>query len=261
MMHTTHVIATIFSARLQTSLKNRIPVFVSLLNTALLGLSVYVIIEVFFNNTSTIGGWDKDQSIVLYGSFIAIRSFVQMIVLPNCQAISRLISSRGIDSYLLRPIDAQFVLAFSEIRIWNIFGIILGLGLMLYGTSAVVELGIGSLLIFGAMLLIAFVIVYALWFAVISLAFWTKKTSNISHLLFMFLTTGRFPAAAYPEWMQIILISVIPIFFIIEVPAQSILGLSSGTTIVGGIVATAVLLVITRMIWARGVQKYLTDGA
>jgi ABC-2 type transport system permease protein len=261
MRHAAKVISTIFSARLQMSLKNRVPVFISLLNTALLGLSVYVVIEVFFHNVSTISGWDKKQCIVLYGSFIAIRSFVQMIVLPNCEATSRLISTKGIDGYLLRPADSQLVLAFSEVRIWNIFGIILGIGLMVRGAFVTDDLGLVTLGAYAGMLLIACVIVYALWFVVMSLAFWTKKTSNISHLLFMFLTTGRFPSAAYPEWMQVIIIAVIPIFFIIEVPAQSVLGLTESTTILGGLAVAALFLAISRVLWLCGVQKYLTEGS
>lgn len=135
-MKTLGVVKALLTARLQANMKDRVPVFVSLLNTALLGLSVYVVIEIFFGNVETIGGWNKQQSIVLYGAFIFIRSFVQMVVLPNCEAASKLIINKSIDTYLSKPVDLQTILAFGQLSLWHIFGVLLGLGLMLGGSHA-----------------------------------------------------------------------------------------------------------------------------
>ncbi|MBC2656609.1 ABC-2 family transporter protein [Pseudomonas sp. MSSRFD41] len=260
-MKTFSAVKALLSARLRANLKDRMPVFSSLLNTALLALSVYVVIEVFFGNVDDIGGWNKEQSVVLYGAFILIRSFVQMVVLPNCEAASKLIISKSIDTYLSKPIDIQTILAFGQLRLWHIFGVVLGLGLMLGGSHAQGQLTVASVSAFVVFLTLSCALVHAVWFSIASLAFWTQKTGNISHLLFMFLTTGRFPSGAYPEWIQIVIMTIVPVFFIMEVPAQSALGMTTGATLLGALAATAGFALLSRLLWHWGVKKYLREGS
>jgi ABC-type uncharacterized transport system permease subunit len=260
-MKTVSAVRALLSARLKANLKDRVPVFVSLLNTTLLGLSVYVVVEIFFGNVDKIGGWNKEQSIVLYGAFILIRSFVQMVVLPNCEAASRLIISKSIDTYLSKPIDIQTILAFGQLRLWHVFGVLLGLGLMLGGSYAQGQLTAKTLGAFCIFITLACALVYAVWFSIASLAFWTKKTSNVSHLLFMFLTTGRFPSGAYPEWIQVVIMTVVPVFFIMEVPAQSAMGMTTGGSLLGALLATVGFALLSRLLWHLGVKKYLREGS
>jgi ABC-type uncharacterized transport system permease subunit len=260
-MKTLRAVKALLTARLRANMKDRVPVFVSLLNTALLGLSVYVVIEIFFGNVETIGGWNKHQSIVLYGAFILIRSFVQMVVLSNCEAASKLIISKSIDTYLSKPVDVQTILAFGQLRLWHIFGVLLGLGLMLGGSHAQGQLTLQTLGAFLVFMVLACALVYSVWFSIASLAFWTKKTGNISHLLFMFLTTGRFPSGAYPEWIQVVIMTVVPVFFIMEVPAQSAMGMTTGRSLAGAVLATLAFLLLSRLLWHWGVKKYLREGA
>lgn len=260
-MKTLSALKALLIARLQGNMKDRVPVFVSLLNTALLGLSVYVMVEIFFGNVETIGGWDKQQSIVLYGAFILIRSFVQMVVLPNCEAASQLIISKSIDNYLSKPVDVQTILAFGQLRLWNIFGVLLGLGLMLGGSHAQGKLTLQTFGVFLVFMVLGGALVQAVWFCITSLAFWTKKTGNISHLMFMFLTTGRFPSGAYPEWIQLVIMTIFPVFFIVEVPAQSVMEMTTWRSLAGVLLATLAFLVLSRLLWQWGIEKYLREGA
>lgn len=248
---------TLGFARLNANLKDRTPIIASLLNTALLGLSVYVVIEVFFAQVDEIGGWNKQQSIVLYGSFIFIRSFVQMVVMPNCEALSRHVSNSSIDTYLMKPIDAQILLAFSQLRFWNILGVLLGLGLMLFGSHGNGLTAQGAIL-YLAHLLLACTLIYAVWCCIACLAFWTKKTNNLSHMFFMFLTTGRFPASAYPAWIQVVIMSVVPVFFAIQVPAQSALGIADWQNFASGCAVTFFFITLARILWRVGLRKYMS---
>lgn len=260
-MRAVSAVSALLSARLRANLRDRVPVFVSLLNTALLALSVYVVIEIFFGSVERIGGWNKEQSIVLYGVFILIRSFVQMIVLPNCEAASRLIISKSIDTYLSKPVDVQIILAFGQLRLWNIFGMVLGLGLILGAAYSLGQLTAETLGAFVIFITLACALVYAVWFSIASLAFWTKKTSNFSHLLLMFLTTGRFPSGAYPEWIQVVIMTVVPVFFIMEVPAQSAMGMTTGWSLLGALLATLGFALLSRLLWHLGLRKYLREGS
>jgi ABC-type uncharacterized transport system permease subunit len=184
-----------------------------------------------------------------------------MVVLPNCEAASKLIISKSIDTYLSKPVDVQTILAFGQLRLWHIFGVLLGLGLMLGGSHAQGQLTLQTLGAFLAFMVLACALVYSIWFSIASLAFWTKKTGNISHLLFMFLTTGRFPSGAYPEWIQVVIMTVVPVFFIMEVPAQSAMGMTTGRSLAGAVLATLAFLLLSRLLWHWGVKKYLREGA
>lgn len=255
-MATKDVVWRLLRARLDVGLSDAVSMYVGLINALLLALSIYVVIVIFFNVTSSVGGWGVHQMICLYGTFIVIRSFVQMIVLPSCEATARKIRDGTIEFYLLKPIDAQALLAVFEFRIWNIFGVALGLSIVAWASAASGNLSVEVSVLYLASLACAGIIVFSIWSCVASLAFWGNRISNVSMLLFSFLTIGRFPSGSYPDWMRIVVITVLPVYFIIEVPASTMTNFWSLRSLLGMLGAALLFLIASRQIWKAGVARY-----
>ena len=66
---------------------------------------------------------------------------------------------------------------------------------------------------------------------------------------------GRWPISLYPGWLRFALTFIIPVAFAVTVPTEALTGRLSGTTVLGGVALSAALLVVSRLIWLRGLRQ------
>src|SRR6187401_3059793 len=81
----------------------------------MMNLGFYLLI---FRYTSSIGentGWGEWEFFAFLGTTMIINSLVQAFFMPNCEEISELIRTGGLDFALLKPIDTQFLISLAKI--------------------------------------------------------------------------------------------------------------------------------------------------
>jgi ABC-2 type transport system permease protein len=67
---------------------------------------------------------------------------------------------------------------------------------------------------------------------------------------------GRWPITLYPPWLRFTLSFIVPVAFVTTVPVEALTGrLSPQTLVLAGLMAV-VLLVISRLVWMRGLRQY-----
>src|SRR5687768_15603026 len=99
----------------------------------MMNLGFYLLI---FTHTDQIGantGWGKWEFFAFLATTMLVNSLVQAFFMPNCEDISELIRTGGLDFALLKPIDTQFVISLEKIdwsSLANFFA-----GLVLLATS------------------------------------------------------------------------------------------------------------------------------
>jgi hypothetical protein len=87
---------------------------VTSLTWMLMNLGFYLLI---FNYTKTLGpntGWGRDEFFAFLATTMLVNSLVQTFFMPNCEEVSELIRTGGLDFALLKPIDTQFCLLVME---------------------------------------------------------------------------------------------------------------------------------------------------
>ncbi len=135
--------------------------------TALLTLSL------FFHHTTSLGGWDYWEIVVLLGVFNALTGVIEAVLRPGIGQLAGEVRSGELDLVLVKPVDAQGFVSFRRLDIWRFTDVVLGLGLAGY---ALFRLGqtpsLGQIAAFGLSLAAAAVVVYAIWVVLMSLAFW-----------------------------------------------------------------------------------------
>src|SRR5205823_5713620 len=100
---------------------------------------------------------------------------------------------------LAKPVDAQGFVSFRRLDVWRLTDVVLGLTLAGYALHRLGRVpSVVQLAAFGLALAAAVVVVYALWVALMSLAFWFVSVENLSVLFDAVYEGARYPVSAYP---------------------------------------------------------------
>ncbi len=261
MIRTFTILKYFFVNSLQIEMEYRSEVVVSALNSVLAAISGYVVIYSLFFNSATIGGWEFEECLILFGIFLLIEAFISMILRPNLSRLSEYIRMGSMDYMLLKPVSSQFLVSFRFINIWAFPNLFIGWGLVFYGMYKLSTLSFFTIFQLALMLPPALIIVYSIWCLLNTTAFWWINIENITMLFNSFLEAGRFPISAYPGYMQVILTLVVPVAFITTVPAQAAFEILSFKNILLGWVISGTLLLVSNLLWRYALSKYASASS
>ncbi|MGC4192595.1 MAG: ABC-2 family transporter protein [Thermomicrobiales bacterium] len=262
-MHSLTVIRTYLRLGLLTMVQYRTNFFFELfgvtvhLATALLGLAV------IFNQTSSLNGWTSSELVMLVGIQTMLGSLLGLVIEPSFQTFMENVRLGTLDFMLTKPADSQVMVTFQRVEGGAIAGtiagaVILGIGIAQHGE----RIGMGQALLFAAMLLLGIVIMYSFLLILSTLAFWFVKLDNV---LVIFGTTfdqaGRWPIGIYPGWLKGTLTFIIPIAFVVTVPAEALSGRVNALTVLGACVPAAAFLLGARWFWSYGLKHYTGASA
>jgi ABC-2 type transport system permease protein len=221
------------------------------IGTALLTLAL------FFRHTTRLGGWDYWEVVVLLGVFNALSGVVEMILRPGIGQLAGEVKSGTLDLVLSRPVDAQAFVSFRRLDIWRASDVVLGLGLSTY---ALLRIGhfptLPQLVAFLVALASAAVVVYAIWVALMSLAFWFVAVENLSVLFDSLFEGARYPVSAYPGALRFLFVYLIPIAWITTIPASTLTGRLAPNIALGAAAVGVGAFLVARLLWRAALRQY-----
>src|SRR4029079_15071008 len=103
---------------------------VSSVTWTMMNLGFYLLI---FHHTTSIGagtGWGKWEFFAFLATTMLINSIVQAFFMPNCENISELIRTGGLDFALLKPIDTQFLISLEKVDWSSLANFLAGVALL-----------------------------------------------------------------------------------------------------------------------------------
>ncbi len=230
-----------------------IQLFQSLLElaTSLAGLAV------IFSYTDALGGWSPDEVLALVGVYFLIGGLIGLVIRPGMEQLIEDVREGTLDFTLTKPEDAQLLVSLRQVDIWQLIDILMGFGVL---TAALIRLGAhvgtGQAVAFVILLLSGGVIIYSFWLILATLSFWFVRVENILEIFQSMYEAGRWPISLYPGWLRFALTFVIPVAFAVTVPTEALTGRLGGTTVLGAVALSLALLVVSRLIWLRGLRQY-----
>src|SRR5581483_10634070 len=84
-----------------------------------------------FENTSSIGGWSRSEYFFFVGCHYTLAGIVETFFLTNCVEFAELVRSGDLDTYLLKPIDEQFLISCRWIDWSTLPNIMQGIAIMI----------------------------------------------------------------------------------------------------------------------------------
>lgn len=255
------VLRAFWAANLEEELQYRANFFASLASTLFWLLAAFLTAALFFRQTSEIGGWSFWEVVALLGVFNTMGGVVEALLRPNIGRLVQLVRQGSLDFVLAKPVDPQFHVSFRRLVFWHVTDVVFGLGLTGYALHRMgVAPSLEAIVAFGLALGAGAAIVYSIWLALMTLAFWFVAVENLAALFDALFESARFPVTAYPGSLRFLLLYLLPIAWITTVPPSVLMGRTGTGTAVAALAVASGALVITRMFWRVALSRYTSAG-
>lgn len=256
------LLSVFYRSSVQTDMEYRADFFTRVL-ASLLGLVTTIgSLSIAFNYTTQIKGWSFAQVMVLLAVYYLMNGLIEMFIAPNMRQIMEQVRQGTLDFVLMKPVSAQFMATFRTVNVWRVADVLVGLGLALY-TIRNLSLGVGwtNALAFTVTLLAGTAVVYSFWLCLVTLTFWFIKMENIEQIVWQAFEAGRYPIDIYPFWLRSTLTYVVPVAFIITVPAQALTGQLSSTFFWLAPLIALIFVLLASAFWRFGLKHYTGASA
>ncbi|MCX7772327.1 MAG: ABC-2 family transporter protein [Clostridia bacterium] len=253
------VIRTLIRKSIQQEMAFRANFFINLLNTLLGLLGGLGGVLILFCNRQELNGWTLTETLALFGVYLVVQALKDLAFGPSMNALAGLggeLWTGSFDFTLLKPVPTQAYVSIRKWSLWSLFDLLLGLGILAYAFIALGQtVTVLDILLFMLSMLVSLSIVYAILLFLGSAAFWYLGTP----LLWIYesiMQMGRFPVGVYPGFLKLVLTWVIPVGFMVSVPAQAIMGKLGMGELLGGIVLAAVMVLLASLFFRKSLKRY-----
>lgn len=256
-MHHLSLIWTFFRIGILNELAYRVNFYVQLIQSLLSLATAIAGLAIVFSHTDSLGGWEAIDILALLGVFMFVGGMIRIVIQPSMSQLMEDVRQGTLDFTLTKPRDAQFLVSISQIRIWRITDIMLGLGVLL--TALIyrgLHVSISDALLFALVLTTGGAIIYSFWLMLATLTFWFLRIENILVIFQSMYEAGRWPIGIYPHWLRFVLTFLVPVAFAITVPAEALSGRLTTESVITSIVLSFVMIALSRWFWKRGVKNY-----
>jgi ABC-2 type transport system permease protein len=231
--------------------------FITMLLTDLVWIAVeFALFTVIYANTTTLGGWTKEQVFFFLGIFFASDAINATFFQRNFWQFSDLINKGELDILLTKPISPVFLALTRWMSLTSILNLFLGLGIAIkYGPAAGFAGGwrwalVPIWLAIGVTAAVLLRFTFAIW------VFWTDRSWAITRLYFQFFGLATKPDAIFPVAIRYTIMTFLPFAFIGSVPTRALLfGLTPLETALVGLVLVTFFF-LNRFLWRAGLRRY-----
>lgn len=217
---------------------------------------------VVYGAGASFNGWDLSSALVVMAYFTALQVLLGGVVSPSMRDLVERVRNGSFDYVLLKPLDAQAAVSVSRCRPWSIFDLMTPVAMLAYAFGHrghlphPTDLALGiALFVTGALAM------YSLWIACAALVFWVGRLDNLLYLLGAIFDIAKWPVAVFPGTWRVIFTFVIPVAVMTTFPAMALLGSLAPHQIVGTVGGSAVLCVISRLIWRAAIRSYTSASS
>jgi ABC-2 type transport system permease protein len=238
-----------------------------------MNLGFYLLI---FEHTTQIGadtGWGKWEFFAFLATTMLVNSLVQAFFMPNCEDVSELIRTGGLDFALLKPIDTQFLISLEKIDWSSLANFAAGLALLVVSLGQMsgrdeqpLVLSPMSVVLYVFYVLCGVAILYSLMIALSATSIWLGQNRSLYDFWFYITNFSRYPMEIYEgRWgrpLRWACTYLIPVLVVVNVPAQIIAQPVSrdGWTVwplaVFALFATAGSLAASRWVFQAALRNY-----
>lgn len=198
-----------------------------------MGMNLGFYVLIFERVTPTIGGsgWGKWEFCIFLATTMIVNSLVQTFFMPNCQEISEMIRTGGLDYALLKPIDTQFFVSLQKMDWSDMTNFFFGLSLLTLGVFNVSTREVHpaivtpwTICVYVTLVGSGVALMYSLMIALSATSIWLGQNQSLYDFWFYITNFSRYPMEIYDgAWgapLRWIFTFVAPILVVVNVPAR-----------------------------------------
>lgn len=236
---------------------------VGYISASLASLLLYVVfIQVYFNFSGEIGGWNKYQTLLLLGLYRTVVPIFNLLFFKSILDIPNAVRTGQLDIFLQKPVNSQFLLSFRFIRIYDVVSTLSGIVLISYAFSNLnISLDFLNWIALIIGIISGVVIFYSIFFCICTLSLWFTKFDSAETLYYMTRDVISVPTDFYGYRIQALMTYFIPLTFILTVPVKVFFGkLGFGHILITCIVAY-ICLKFSSWFWNFALRHYTSASS
>jgi ABC-2 type transport system permease protein len=239
----------------------RVDFLLGLLLSACWTAAALVPLLVVYERRPTLGGWTRDEALLVVGFFTLLKGAIQGVIEPSVTNTVEHLRKGTLDFLLLKPVDAEFLVSTTRLQPWRATDSVGGLALIVWGLYATGRIpGLDGILGTVALVSAALAILHSLWVLVVALAFVTVKVDNLTFLLGSVYDAARWPSSVWRGALAWVFTLIIPLTVMTTWPALAVLGRLDLARGVAALALAAVFVVVSRAVWSRAIRGYTSAG-
>lgn len=217
--------------------------------------------DMVFTHTSVVADWSREEYLFFVGCYYALGGVIETLFLINCGEFAELVRTGDLDFYLLLPANEQFLITSRDLDWATLPNIFLGAGVSML---ALMQLGwdfdLGRLLLFLLLFACGVALAYSFLVLLTAASVWLVRNQSLYEVWWLFTTFMRYPREifagrwAYPiGWFFTF---VVPVIIATNVPARVMVKVLEPELAAYTLLASAVLLVLSRKVFYLALQHY-----
>jgi ABC-2 type transport system permease protein len=207
--------------------------------------------------TGTIAGFDFVDLFIMTSLGQIWFSSLMIFTFPMSEATVNNIIRGNFDFYLIRPVNSFYTSLMQNIKAPYLLLVLQYVIFFIYGLSLKKgSIDMLSLLISLFALILGMLIFFFFQVAFTTLAFYFKDVKDSIWKIVNMQDLDNYPFKIYPIAIRIIGFSIIPVFYISNVPANILLGKESLLIVLSSMVMAIVWGFIAIKLWNRGTRHY-----
>lgn len=218
---------------------------------------------IVFSQIPSLMGWTLEQVIFIYG-FSLIPKGIDHLFFDNLWSIGHFTVRKGdFDKYLTRPINPLFHVMVEKLQIDALGELLMGIALICITMPSVsIEWSVTKVLLILLVIPFATMIYVGIKTATAAIAFWTKRSGNVTFMFYMVNDFAKYPVTIYNNFVKTVITYIIPFAFTAFYPANYILTGENPLFNIGfTVVISIVIMTIGVCIWNKGIKAYESAGS
>jgi ABC-2 type transport system permease protein len=263
-MHYLKLIDQFIRASVQEEVSYRANFWINLLHSLLTLATGVLGVYVVFGQIQTLHGWTFAGTMAVLGVYLTVQALRNLFIGPSLDALAGMdgeVWSGNLDFTLIRPVNIQFLASFRRWRLFALFDLLLGMGVLVYAMIRLNQaISVINWLEFLLTLLCGAGILYAILLAFSALVFWSPG------VMFMWIFDGvfqlaRYPMGLYPGWVRLVLTWILPVGIITTIPAQALTGGLSLQVLAITLLMAVILIVCASIFFRSALRRYASASS
>lgn len=215
-----------------------------------------------FSNVQDLGGWHFNQVIALVGVAHIAFFVMDFWLWPNLSPVSQYVQKGEMDTILIKPVHPLLTITFRHAGSPGEVGnLIWGLGVLIYGMGAEGQINGLNALLFVVVFGCGIVTIYAIWAALVTLAFWFTKVEEFASIFYFTTSVGNYPVTAFPPVARVFFTFILPVAFVTNIPAQAAMGQLTWQRFFLSFAVATIALICCGFAWRQALKVYTSASS
>ncbi len=203
----------------------------------------------------TVSGWNFDRMLTLFAANQVMIYLSWAFFRFSLVNFTNDVRDGNFDIALKMPISARFTVSFKQHNTDLPLPLATAVCILIYSlrNAAVTFPG---LVLFMALFILGFIILYNMLFLFTSLSFWVIEGQDLTALFEETFSYSRYPMAIFPTAVNVIFLAIVPILLMIYVPVTALFNVLDFKLAVWSLIMVFVTWFVSEKVWHAGLRHY-----